>query len=71
MSQHYLVSLIIPIYNVESYVAEALNSAFNQTFSSIEYVLVDDCGTDNSMNIVHDIVAKSLRKKMCTYINMR
>lgn len=63
MSQLYQVSLIIPIYNVENYVAEALDSALNQTFSSIEYVLVDDCGTDNSMNIVHNIVEKSLRKK--------
>lgn len=58
----YEVSVIIPIYNVEKYVAQSLNSALNQTFASIEFVLIDDCGTDRSMEIVNDVIHSHLRK---------
>ena len=47
-----LVSIIIPLYNVEQYVEVALESAFNQTFADIEYILVDDCSTDQTMEVV-------------------
>jgi glycosyltransferase involved in cell wall biosynthesis len=50
----YIVSLIIPVYNVEDYVKESLLSALNQSFDGIEYVVVDDCSTDNSLSIVQD-----------------
>lgn len=46
------VSIIIPVYNVASYIEESLLSALNQTYDNIEYVIVDDCGTDNSISIV-------------------
>lgn len=46
------VSIIIPVYNVASYIEESLLSALNQTYSNIEYIIVDDCGTDNSISIV-------------------
>lgn len=46
------VSIIMPIYNVEGYVEKSLRSAFNQTYENIEYVLIDDCGTDKSMEKV-------------------
>lgn len=52
----YQVSLIIPVYNVENYIRESLLSALGQTFGSIEYILVDDCGTDHSMEIACSIV---------------
>ena len=45
----YKVTLSMPIYNVAPYVERALLSALNQTFESIEFLLVDDRGTDNSM----------------------
>jgi glycosyltransferase involved in cell wall biosynthesis len=51
-----LVSIIIPVYNVESYIKDSLLSALNQTFESIEYIIVDDCGTDNSMVIAQEII---------------
>lgn len=46
-----LVSIIIPIYNVESYVSQAIKSAIHQTYQKIEIILVDDGSTDNSSNI--------------------
>ena len=52
----YSVSLIIPVYNVAEYIQTSFYSALNQTFQSIEYIIIDDCGTDNSMNILYDIL---------------
>ena len=54
------VSIIIPIYNVEKYVAECLNSVISQTYdhSKIECIIVDDCTPDLSMVIVDEIIGK-------------
>ena len=54
------VSIIIPIYNVEKYVAECINSVISQTYdhSKIECIIVDDCTPDNSMVIVNEIIRK-------------
>lgn len=53
-----MISIIIPLYNVEQYVSSSLKSAFNQTFKDVEYVLVDDCSTDRTMEIVENIINK-------------
>lgn len=50
-----LVSIVMPIYNVAQYVERALVSALNQTYPNIEIICVDDCGKDNSMEIVERI----------------
>ena len=54
------VSIIIPIYNVEKYVAECLNSVISQTYdhSKIECIIINDCTPDRSMDIVNEIVGK-------------
>ena len=52
------VSIIIPIYNVEKYVIDCLNSVLNQTFRKIEIILVDDCGKDNSMKLINDFLCE-------------
>lgn len=59
----YKVTLAMPVYNVEKYVERALLSALNQTFDSIEFLIVDDKGTDRSMDIVRDIVSTHPRGK--------
>lgn len=59
----YKVTLAMPVYNVEKYVERALLSALNQTFSSIEFLIVDDKGTDGSMDIVRKIAAIHPRGK--------
>ena len=51
-----MVSIIIPIYNVEQYITACLESVASQTYTDYEVILVDDCGSDGSMRIVHDYV---------------
>ena len=46
------ISVIIPMFNAENYVAECLTSLANQTFQNFEIVIVDDCSTDNSIEVV-------------------
>ena len=50
-----LVTIVMPIYNVARYVERALVSALNQTYTNLEIICVDDCGRDNSMEIVERV----------------
>ena len=45
------ISVIIPVYNVESFLKECVDSIINQTYENIEIILVDDGSTDNSGKI--------------------
>ena len=56
MNEYPLVSLIIPVYNVELYIERCLLSALNQTYQNIEIILIDDCGKDNSIVIAQQII---------------
>ncbi|VEI48624.1 Putative lipooligosaccharide biosynthesis protein [Actinobacillus equuli] len=47
-----LISIIMPVYNAEEYIEEAIKSVLNQTYSNWELILVDDCSTDNSCNVI-------------------
>lgn len=47
-----LISVIMPVFNVEKYIADALNSLENQTFTEFEIICVDDCSTDHSLDIL-------------------
>ena len=58
-----LITIGIPIYNVEKYVKNSLLSALNQTYDNIEYIIVDDKGSDSSMDIVNSIIAGHPREK--------
>jgi glycosyltransferase involved in cell wall biosynthesis len=49
-----LVSIIIPTYNVEHYVAQALDSAIAQTYRPIEIIAVDNNSTDGTLAILHE-----------------
>ena len=53
-----LVPVIIPMYNVEKYIADTLNSILGQTFKNFEVIVVDDCSTDNSSKIVESFIPK-------------
>lgn len=52
------VSIIVPVYNVARYVEQCARSLFEQTFEDIEYVFVDDCTPDNSMEIISKVASE-------------
>ena len=58
------ISIIIPIYNVEKYITECLTSVVNQTYKNLEIICIDDCGNDNSIEILNDFASKDSRIKI-------
>ena len=51
-----MVSIIIPIYNVAPYIERCLLSVYNQTYTDLEVLLIDDCGSDNSITIAEKFI---------------
>ncbi len=47
-----LVSVIMPVYNAENYLREAIESILNQTYTNFEFIIIDDNSTDNSLKII-------------------
>ncbi|MDD7514021.1 MAG: glycosyltransferase family 2 protein [Campylobacter lanienae] len=58
------ISIIIPVYNVEKYISQCLDSAINQSLKDIEIIIVDDCGSDNSMDIAYEYAKNDNRIKI-------
>ena len=48
------VSILIPLYNSEEYIAETIDSCLNQTYENIEIIIVDDSSTDSGLNIARE-----------------
>lgn len=61
------ISIIIPIYNVEKYVAECLESILNQDFDDYEVICVDDASTDSSMEIVEKYASQNEKIKIINH----
>ena len=61
------VSVIVPVYNVEDYLIECLTSIINQTLKEIEIICIDDCGTDNSINILKEYAKKDDRIRIISH----
>ncbi len=59
-----LVSIITPLYNSESFVAETIESVLAQTYSQWEMLIVDDCSTDQSVAIVQQYAKRDPRIKL-------
>ncbi|SDL81833.1 Glycosyltransferase involved in cell wall bisynthesis [Tessaracoccus oleiagri] len=64
-----LVSIIVPVYNTEKYVADCLASLLDQTWTDLEVLCVDDGSTDSSLKIIHAIAARDPRLVVITQPN--
>ena len=58
---NYLISIIVPVYNVEDYLRECLDSIVNQTYKNLDIILVDDGSTDSSGKICDEYADKDNR----------
>ena len=64
-----VVSVIMPVYNCETHVAEAVDSIVGQTFRDFEFIIVDDGSTDASARILAEIAQRDQRIRICTQAN--
>ena len=64
MNSNIKVSVIVPVYNVEDYICDAINSLINQTLKDIEIICVDDCSTDSSYELLTSFKKKDNRIKV-------
>lgn len=63
------ISVILPVYNVEKYLSQCLESIINQTLREIEIICVDDGSTDNSLKILEEYAEKDDRIKVIKQAN--
>lgn len=55
------ISVIMPAFNTEKYITEAIESILNQTFQGFEFIIIDDGSTDNTSNIIDEFSRKDER----------
>ena len=53
-----LVSILVPVYGVEKFIEKCAISLFEQDYDNIEYIFVDDCSPDGSVNILNDVISR-------------
>lgn len=56
-----LISILVPVYNVEVYIDECLDSLAGQTYTNLEIILVDDGSTDSSLQYCYDWAKRDTR----------
>ncbi len=59
-----LVSIVIPLFNTKDYIAETIESVLKQSYKNIELIVVDDCSTDGSYELVEDFSKRDSRVKL-------
>lgn len=64
-----LISVIVPIYNIENYVKRCIDSIIHQTYTNLEIILVDDGSTDSSGKICDEYAAQDSRIKVIHKLN--
>ena len=68
MEQNIKVSILVPFYKVEQYVGRCVESLFTQTYKNIEYVFVNDCTPDKSMEVINEMIGKYGVESQCKMI---
>lgn len=66
---NYLTSVIIPCYNAEKYIGQAIESVLNQTFKNFELIIISDGSTDGSESVINHYVALDSRIKLYSQPN--
>lgn len=56
-----MISVITTVYNIEKYIGECIESILAQSFTDFELIIINDCSTDNSLNIVNSYAEKDNR----------
>lgn len=64
-----MISIIVPVYNVEAYLPQCLDSLINQTYQDLEIICVNDGSTDGSLEILQQYAARDKRIKLVTREN--
>ncbi|MFT3918502.1 glycosyltransferase family 2 protein [Cloacibacterium sp.] len=59
-----LLSVIMSVYNGEKHLVQAIESILNQTYQNFEFIIIDDCSTDNSLDILEEYAKKDSRIKI-------
>lgn len=59
-----LVSIIMPAYNAEEYILESVYTVLDQTYSNWELIIVDDCSTDNTSQIILELIKSEPRIRL-------
>jgi len=59
-----LVSIITPLYNSKAFIAETISSVLKQTYTNWELLLIDDCSTDNTLEVVAEFLLKNPNIKL-------
>lgn len=62
------VSVIVPIYDVERYIERCVRSLMEQTLDDIEYIFVNDCTPDHSMDVLEKVLKEYPQRRMCIKI---
>lgn len=57
------VSILVPVYGVEKYIEQCAISLMEQTYDNIEYIFVNDCTKDNSINILREVLDRYPQRK--------
>jgi glycosyltransferase involved in cell wall biosynthesis len=63
------ISVLMPVYNAESYVAEAVESILKQTFTDFEFIIINDGSKDNSLEILQHFAQQDSRIKLISREN--
>jgi glycosyltransferase involved in cell wall biosynthesis len=64
-----LVSILVPLYNAQEFITHTLNSIFSQDYIHLEVIIVDDCSTDASFQIVSDYLAARNERRIKLFRN--